>query len=64
MRGAVQFNGVSKMAEHLRGCNSFSRHLRVFCNRRNERVTIRYRDRKEWANWRKRPKAGSPMQNP
>lgn len=58
------FNGLSIMAKHVTGRSSFSRHLRVFCNRRSERVTIRFRDRKEWAIWRKRPEAGLPIQNP
>ena len=53
------FHGLSMMAEHLIGCNPFSGHLRVFCNRRNDRVKILYGDRDGWAIWYKRLEAGT-----
>ena len=53
------FDGLSMMAEHVIGCNPFSGHLLVFCNRRSDRVKILYWDRDGWAIWYKRLEAGT-----
>jgi len=53
------FDGLSMMAEHVSGCNPFSGHLLVFCNRRSDRVKILYWDRDGWAIWYKRLEAGT-----
>ena len=36
------FDGLAMMAEHIIGCNHFSGHLLVFCNRRSDGVMILY----------------------
>jgi len=53
------FDGLSLMAEHVIGCNPFSGHLLVFCNRRSDRVKILYWDRDGWAIWYKRLETGT-----
>jgi len=53
------FDGLSMMAEHVIGCNPFSGHLLVFCNRRSDRVKILYWDRDGWAIWYKRLETGT-----
>jgi hypothetical protein len=45
------FDGLSMLAEHVIQCNPFSGHLRVYCNRRSDRVTILYWDRDGWVIW-------------
>ena len=53
------FDGLSMMAEHVIGCNPFSGHLLVFCNRRSDRLKILYWDRDGWAIWYKRLETGT-----
>jgi transposase len=53
------FDGLSMMAEHVIGCNPFSGHLLVFCNRRSDRVKVLYWDRDGWAIWYKRLEVGT-----
>jgi transposase len=53
------FDGLSMLAEHVIQCNPFSGHLRVYCNRRSDRVKILYGDRDGWAIWYKRLEVGT-----
>lgn len=53
------FDGLSMMTEHIIGCNPFSGHLFVFCNRRSDRLKILHWDRDGWALWYKRLEAGT-----
>ena len=53
------FDGLSMMAEHVIGCDPFSGHLLVFCNRRSDRVKILYWDRDGFAVWAKRLEQGT-----
>jgi transposase len=53
------FDGLSMMAEQVIGCNPYAGHLRVFSNRRTDRVKILYWDRDGWAIWYKRWEAGT-----
>ena len=53
------FDGLSRMAEPVIGCNPSAGHLRVFSNRRTDRVKILYGDRDGWAIWYKRLESGT-----